>query len=183
MIYICSIIDNPDDIEKFNMLFNKYKNLVYHIAYKILDNKEDAEDALQETFLKLEKNFSKIEDIYCSKTKNFLVIISRSCSYDILRKNKNEDAVSYEDNADILIAPSVLDEIIKEEGYKKMLGIIENLNDTYKDVLKLKMIYGFTNGEIAELLGITKRSVEMRIYRGKAIILKDLTKEGYYAER
>ncbi len=53
MIYICSIIDNPDDIEKFNMLFNKYKNLVYHIAYKILDNKEDAEDALQETFLKL----------------------------------------------------------------------------------------------------------------------------------
>ncbi len=64
-----------------------------------------------------------------------------------------------------------------------MLGIIENLNDTYKDVLKLKMIYGFTNGEIAELLGITKRSVEMRIYRGKAIILKDLTKEGYYAER
>lgn len=72
-IYL-SMIDSPEDSDKFTEIYNKYKSIMHHVAFRILKNTQDAEDAVHEAFLKLAKNISKIGDVSCKKTQTFLVI-------------------------------------------------------------------------------------------------------------
>ena len=55
-----SVLDDRNFEEDFTEVYNTYKRLVYHTAYKIMDDSYLAEDVLQEVFLYVAKNFSKI---------------------------------------------------------------------------------------------------------------------------
>lgn len=79
MLFIyMTMIESADDLSKFNHIYKKYKNMMYRVAFSVLKNAEDAEDAVQEAFFKLAKNISKIDNASANKTETFLVILSRS---------------------------------------------------------------------------------------------------------
>ena len=73
-IYL-SVLDSDEDKSRFEVLYNLYRQSMYAIAYGILHNEFDAEDAVHESFLKIANHFEKIEEIKCPKTKAFIVII------------------------------------------------------------------------------------------------------------
>ena len=75
-----------DDI--FIQIYERYYKLMYQVAYSILQNFEDTEDVLQEAFIRIDKNISKISEPFCSKTKNFVVIITKRLALNMLRKKK-----------------------------------------------------------------------------------------------
>jgi RNA polymerase sigma-70 factor (ECF subfamily) len=181
------MIDDPDDKSKFIEIHEKYKDMMYRIAYSVLKNEQDAEDALQESFMKVAKNISKIGDVSCRKTETFLVVLCRNASVDLHRKNHHEQGKidlgedNDMDNISSKITLDVLSEIISKEGYQRLIALIEEMSDTYKDVMKLRFVLGFSNDEIAELLEITKKNVEVRISRGRAMLVEMLRKEEYYA--
>ena len=56
-----SVLDDRNFEEDFTEVYNTYKRLVYHTAYKIMDDSYLAEDVLQEVFLYVAKNFSRLE--------------------------------------------------------------------------------------------------------------------------
>ena len=60
-----SVLDDRSFEEEFTEVYNTYKRLVYHTAYKIMDDSYLAEDVLQEVFLYVAKNFSKIHRENC----------------------------------------------------------------------------------------------------------------------
>ena len=64
----------------------------------------------------------------------------------------------------------ILDEIVVKEAMEKLKQQIHMLDEKYKTVLELKYIIGFTDNEIAELLGITKKNVQIRLYRAKNLL-------------
>ena len=76
-----SVLDDRNFEEDFTEVYNTYKRLVYHTAYKIMDDSYLAEDVLQEVFLYVAKNFSKIHRENCHELAAYLVSYSRSsCS-------------------------------------------------------------------------------------------------------
>ena len=81
-----SVLDDRNFEEDFTEVYNTYKRLVYHTAYKIMDDSYLAEDVLQEVFLYVAKNFSKIHRENCHELAAYLVSCSRSRAYDMLRK-------------------------------------------------------------------------------------------------
>lgn len=83
-----ALIDEPSDKEKFTEIYNHYRDMMHRRAMSILHNTVLAEEAVQESFLKIAKNISKISSPVCSKTASFIVIIVRNTSYDILRTEK-----------------------------------------------------------------------------------------------
>lgn len=89
--FYLALIDNPSDKEKFTEIYNHYKDMMHQKAMSILHNTALAEEAVQESFLKITKNISKISSPVCSKTAAFIVIIVRNTSYDILRTEKPND--------------------------------------------------------------------------------------------
>ena len=58
LVYI-QMIDAPEEKDKFERLYLKYRDLMFYIANKILQNKQDAEDAVQNTFMKITKYIDK----------------------------------------------------------------------------------------------------------------------------
>jgi RNA polymerase sigma-70 factor (ECF subfamily) len=181
-IYL-SMINNPVDVDIFNEVYHKYRGKMYRVAYYELKNKEDAEDAVQEAFVKVAKNISKINEIPGKKTEAFLVIVIRNTARDIYRKNHRERGkvdVDEENDMDTLASPiteDILSGLMSREGYKNLVSLIGQMSDTYKGIMKLRFVIGCSNSEIAELLGINKRTVECRISRGRAMLAEMLRKE------
>jgi RNA polymerase sigma-70 factor (ECF subfamily) len=184
-----AMIDDPADISKFEKIYEHYETMMYRVIYAVLKNKEDTEDALQDTFMKVAKNIHKIEGVSCRKTEAFLVILSENTAKDFYRRNKKQrENVELWDDDDIdtlasLTALDVLSEIISAEGYQKIVSHIEGMSDTYKNAMRLRFIFGYSNAEVAELLEITLKNAEIRIVRGRAMLMETLRKEGYHAVR
>lgn len=187
MLQIClAALSNPADESKFEGIYHAYKDMMYRVAYAILNNKEDAEDATQEAFLKLAKNLTKIDTFSGKKTKTYLVTLSRSVSIDMYRKFQGKPEKLGLDEVDndtemlesLLITSDILNEIVSDEGYQRIVGIIEEMSDTYKDVLKLRFVFEWSNIQIAEHLEITPNAVALRIKKGKAILAETLERKG-----
>jgi RNA polymerase sigma-70 factor (ECF subfamily) len=180
------VIESETDVDKFNGVYERYKGMMYRVAFSILNNVEDAEDAVQEAFFKLAKNIFKIDGVFCKKTETFLVILVRNVSIDIYRKNRREKGATtvFDENGDTgggaaNVTPDVLGDVISKEGYERLKSAVEGLETTYRDVMRLRFVYEWTNEEIADFLGITKNSVGVRVNRGRALVMEALEKEGH----
>lgn len=164
--------------DKFEQIYNQYYKLMYQVIYDILQNPEDTEDALQESFIRISKNISKISDPICTKTKNFLVIICRNISLNMLKSRKGkltEELPLFIEDKRIMANP----EAFSEDKYisDQIKHMIRELPDGYRDCLYLSLFYEYTPKEIASLLGIKEQTVYKRLKRGKQK-LQEIMKEG-----
>ncbi|MBR4020017.1 MAG: sigma-70 family RNA polymerase sigma factor, partial [Firmicutes bacterium] len=70
-----TLIDTDEDKIRFAKLYEQYRHLMFYIAKEILQDEHLSEDAVQEAFLRIAKNFHKVGEILCPETRNFTVII------------------------------------------------------------------------------------------------------------
>jgi RNA polymerase sigma-70 factor (ECF subfamily) len=90
MLFLMMLIDSEEDRSKFEIIYETYHRLMFFLARQILPDDRDAEDAVQESFIKIIKNLDKISDPKCPKTKHFIVIIVKRTAIDIKKKKKRE---------------------------------------------------------------------------------------------
>ncbi len=164
------------------MLYYKYRNLLMKIAIDILLDKNLAEDAIHETFIRVIRHLHKIDENNCPRTKNFLVIICRNVSLTMYNKkiylNKSENSIEdaiYEEELNYSCPENI---IISNETKEEIANEIEKLDTIYSDVLIFKYVYGYSREEIAETLGINIETVKKRLTRAMTKIKKGLEKEG-----
>ncbi len=68
MLLFLTMIDSDEDKSKFEVIYENYRNLMFFVAKKILYSDSDAEDAVQDAFIRIINNLDKIEDPKCHKT-------------------------------------------------------------------------------------------------------------------
>lgn len=174
-----AVISDDDDKNYFEQLYLKYRQDMYSIAYSILHNKEDSEDAIHQTFLQIADNFDKIKSIPCQEIQAFIVIIIRNVSLNIYKKNKkrakrNTETVEINTNIEI--------DFFEKYEYEKLVETISQLPQIYKDIIFLRYIEEFTVKEIAHILYVTENTVWKRSERAKKLLKELLEKEESYAE-
>ena len=167
-----SVLDDRSFEEEFTEVYNTYKRLVYHPAYKIMDDSYLAEDVLQEVFLYVAKNFSKIHRENCHELAASLVSCSRSRAYDQLRKRREESLEEIPDIEDNAPVPD--DAIISVDNIERLTELIGQMKPKYRDPLRL-LAMGYTNREIAKSLGLTDEVVRTRLFRGRKLLWKELS--------
>lgn len=86
-IYL-TVLNTDEDKIKFEEMYIKYKQRLFKLSYSILHNKEDAEDAVHQSFLTIANNFEKIKTMSCHEMESYMVIIIRNNSIDTYNKNK-----------------------------------------------------------------------------------------------
>ena len=175
-----ALIPEPSDRDKFDKLYNSFKDKMYSVAMSVLHNQSLAEEAVSEAFFKIAKKFELFSDINSRKTLSLIVITVRNASIDILRKERAESSERLEDFSDYYDSvpfPDVRDVI--ENGTAELLKAIDSLDGIYSDALKLKYIYGYSNADIGGLLGITEKGAGSRIYRAKIMLKEKLEEMGY----
>lgn len=97
MFVYLMMMDSQEDQSKFEKVYLTYRGLMYHVAYKILNNKHDAEDAVHSAFIKIAENIQKIGDPVCPKTQNYVVTIVENKAIDLYRANKRKNSSLYLD--------------------------------------------------------------------------------------
>lgn len=173
-LYLASL-DTQSNEELFEDVYNTYKRYVYHTAYKIVGDPHLAEDVLQEVFLYVAKNFSKIRTENGNELMAYLVSCSRSRAYDIIRR-RHEEPLEEDPNAPDN-SPMPEDAAISSDNIKRMAELIGQMKPMYRDPLRL-LSMGYTNREIAAALGWSDETVRMRLFRGRKLLWRELSKDG-----
>lgn len=159
----------------FRPLVERYKNYVFAIIYPILRNQDDAEDAAQETFLKLYCSLSQYSQ---GSFKSWLGRISVNTAVDLKRKRARLGESPMEDLPDQLLppGPSAEEELLGiEEG--KVENLCRELPERYRSVVYQYYVEEKSCREIAAAQGVAVRTVESRLYRSRKLI-KERLEEG-----
>lgn len=167
---VCFVFQCPEDEDKFYYLYEKYHKLFYKVAYDILQNHQDTEDAIQISLEVICRYFYKIRDEIEKKCVGYILMIIKNESIDLFNARKkvlvadenilNQEHSIQKDNENIFL---------KNQGLKEA---IKNLDEKYRNVLVLKYIYGYSIKEIAEMLNITETNVSTRLDRGRKQLKK-----------
>lgn len=142
------------------------------IAMSVLKNDADAEDAVQQSFLKLLENFDRFRRLEDQDIESLLYIMVRNSAIDIYRKNKVRCHDSFDENRD-----SITFSMPGEPFDNEIALAISMLGERERDVLLLKYSIGLNNREIATCLGITTISAQKIVSRARMHLKEILIRE------
>lgn len=148
----------------FEMLIEKYGNLVWSIGKKFLYNQSDLEDAVQEVMIAIWKSADKFDPNKAAEI-TFISMIARRRFIDYLRKitkHKSEDSIDDENNNINLYKESLLNE---ETDLALVKSAIEELDSDGQELLRLSVYQGYSHSEISEILHIPLGTVKTKIRR------------------
>jgi RNA polymerase sigma-70 factor (ECF subfamily) len=164
--------------EKLNDLVREMSRRLYSIAFRMLMNKEEAEDAVQEIFIKL-WNMGEQLDKYRSPGALATTMIKNHC-IDLLRKRRNTGISSDEKEIPGLFSESPQDLIENRESGEIMENLIEKLPEMYRKIVILKEIEGLDYNEIAEQTNQNINTLRVNLSRARVILRDEYRK--YYNE-
>lgn len=141
-------------------IYEERKQELFRFLYVILGERQAAEDALQETFLKAYLHRSKY--IEMQQEKAWLYQIARNTAYDMLRKRRREFPIEKEILDGVRESSTPQEELHGDFFYMEMIA---DLNDVEREIVSLKIIAGLTHKEIARVLHMTTASVKKRYER------------------
>jgi RNA polymerase sigma-70 factor (ECF subfamily) len=177
------------DKAEFARMVEAYSGTIYRLALKMLNNQQDAEDILQETFIKAFRSLKSFDGR--SSLSTWLYRIAANEALMLLRK-KRPDSVSIDEPlvteegeqeprqiVDWCCLPE--DELMSAESRIHLDKAIDALPETLKVVFLLRDIEGLSTQEVAEILNLSETAVKTRLSRARLHLREELS--SYYAER
>lgn len=159
LIYL-QMIETPEQQSKFETIYLNNRQMMYALAFRILHNQEDAEDAVHQAFVKIAENISKISDPECPKTRGFIVTIVENKAIDIYNRKKKHPQLPFEE--------AVAGMTVEYSGDNELAACMAKLPANYRNFLLLKYNHGYTTREAAKLLGLTLANAQKLDQRAKA---------------
>ena len=176
LLFYLSLIETEQDKSKFEILYYEYRERMYFAAFDILNNREDAEDAVHNAFIGVAKNMKAIDEPVSDKTLSYVIKAAKNSAINIYNKNKKLKAVEYND---VLISDTDFYEQLNiKERYGDVVKAIAELDDIYKIPMYYRYVCDMKTKEIADLLGLSISAVKQRIHRGKKELLNMLGDHG-----
>jgi len=153
-------------------LYQLYSKAMYNVCMRIMNNREDAEDMLQESFTEA---FIKLDTFRYEATFGAWLkrIVVNRCLNHLKRRNPEistvDDLISY-DQEEVQFEDNELD-------INKIQRAIEKLPDGYRVIFSLYLLEGYDHGEIAHIMGITESTSKTQLHRAKAKLKELLNAE------
>lgn len=179
---VWSIAEIMDKKEKIIELYDRYYSLMCYTVMQKLPPEHHGyiDDIVQDALLDMIEYIDNIDIDDEIKTRSLCVTIARCRAIDHIRKR---------DNNNLSLEDTYIKEFREDQGPEILLDkratldiivkAIAALDDSYREVCRLKYVHQMTEKQIAKILELTPKAVNMRIMRGKAILRKVLRKELY----
>jgi RNA polymerase sigma-70 factor, ECF subfamily len=169
--------------QAFARLVDQNSNRIYRLALKMVGNEQDAEDVLQETFIKAYNNIDGFEGR--SKVSTWLYRIAVNESLMLLRKRKDGithiDADIQQDNGDT-VPHQIIDwcclpekELMSGEVRDHIHQAIKTLSDANRAAFLLRDVEGLSTREAAQALDISESALKVRLMRARMQLREELT--------
>ncbi|MBI5035164.1 MAG: sigma-70 family RNA polymerase sigma factor [Chloroflexi bacterium] len=163
------------DQNAFAELVEHYQTPVYNLAYRMLGNANDAEDAAQETFLRA---YTQLKSFHVDqKFATWLLSIAAHYCIDRLRRKRflwlsiEDDAIGESLASD---APQPDDEALKHENEREVERLLEHLSPPNRLIVVLKYWYDQSVEEISRTTGDSVSSVKVKLHRARQALAREL---------
>lgn len=172
-------LSRTGDRAAFIELVDLYKDKIQRLAYRMLNNKNDIEDVVQETFIRVYLNLNHYDE--SQKFSTWIYRIGKNLCIDMLRKKKathSLDAHIHEDLASSFYDKFESNELSPETRYlqtefqEQITLLISKLSEKYRSIVALYYIHELSLQEISERLGIPATTVKSRLHRGREQLRK-----------
>lgn len=156
------LLKNKDQ-KGFNILYNNYSGALFGVINKIIQSDDDANDLLQDTFLKIWRNIDNYDP---SKGSIFtwMMNIARNLSIDRVRSADFRDSsqnISMEQN--IIYQVDSEHQTVMDVDSIGLRKVVDNLKPEYRQLIELVYYKGYTQAEVSEEYGIPLGTVKTRI--------------------
>jgi RNA polymerase sigma-70 factor (ECF subfamily) len=172
------------DTRAFGELVRRYEGKIFRLAQHVTQNREDAEDVLQETFMKAYEHLDQFQGN--SKFYTWIVRIAVNQALMKLRRRKTDKSVSLDETIDtgedtIVREIAAWDEdpeqrFSREELGEILDGAIQSLEPPYRSVFVLRDIEELSTEETAEALDLSVPAVKSRLLRARLQLREKLTR-------
>ena len=165
-------------VEFMKQLVEKYRQMMYKIAFGILRNSYDAEDAIQSALLWIINNYEKFLQIPCNKRAVYIANIIEHVSINILNKKKRHPFEDIDEHREISCNISVDKSVAEKMTIEEIKQVILTMSETDRLILRLCLFEERNNKEIAKIMGISEENARVRIHRVKKRLANLLKKRG-----
>ena len=142
-----------------------YKDKLFRFSLKIVGNRFDAEDVLQELLIKIWK---KKEDFEVLENKEaWCMTVVRNLSIDKIRKRKHNTADISEHHAISDSAPTPDKVAEDKESLSIVMRLLNELPEKQKEIIHLRDIEGYTYKEISDITGLSEDQVKVNLFRAR----------------
>ncbi|MEI6765275.1 MAG: sigma-70 family RNA polymerase sigma factor [Bacteroidota bacterium] len=153
-----------NDVVAQEQLYRRFAPLMYGICLRYVRNRAEADDIMQEAFIKVFDNLENFRD-----DGSFEGWIKRIIVNTALNHYKSSLKFDYKDER-FMPDESVENEAVGQISTRELMAVINNLQDNYRLVFNLSVIEGFGHAEIAQLLGMSEASSRITLLRARKII-------------
>lgn len=179
-----AILAREGDRGAFAQLVDLYKGRLFHLAYRMLGNRQEAEDVVQDTFLRTYEHLGRYDPAH--KFSTWIYRIATNLCIDRLRRRRqiySLDAETTEgdglDGYSMLRSdePTAEQHVMVSERQRIILEALDSLPPKYKSAMALRYYQDLSLQEISEILNIPVATVKTRIHRGREYLRRKLEKE------
>ncbi len=162
------------DMMAFDQIYDQYSHKLFSFVFKILKDESEAEDIVQEVFLKIWESRYKLDDL--KFLNSYIFTIAYNNSIDLIRKRiNNSKYLEHLKNSSIFqTSTTTISDIEFNELNDQVNKLISNLPERQKQVYLLHRENGLTYPEIAQQLGISKNTVENHMAKALKYLRQNL---------
>ncbi len=155
--------------EAFGELYVLYRPRVYRFALKLLQDSDQAEDIVEEAFLKAQKGIQALQT--ASSLLSWLLTITRNEVYNQLRKTRRNGQVEIEN---VWEEETPLDKTVGIETVEIVQTVIGQLKPDYREVILLREYERLSYADIAQITGNTESAVKARLFKARKALVEKL---------
>lgn len=171
-------------MDKVQQLYEEYGNYTYYLCLKLTKNKEEAEDIMQDVWVKVVRNQNQIDNV--KKMKAWLTTICMNTFRDRYRKNvrRGKYVMHQPDSLDVpildLVAsdqPTPSETLEKEDLQTAIQAKINELDDIYRDTIEYFYVNQFSLVEISKVMDVSIGTVKSRLFRARKYLRELLAED------
>jgi len=132
MLIYLSMIDSLEGKQKFEVIYIKYRQLMFYVANKILMDAKDSEDVVHDSFLKVIEIIDKIIDPESPQTRALIVTITENKAIDLYRKRRSKKVVLFDEEYLGVPDQDVLRSVEDIDLFTKAMATLPN---RYRDII------------------------------------------------
>lgn len=156
-------------------LYNQYCDGMFCVAMRFLKNADDAEDVIQESFIKAFQKMHQFKGEVSFGAWLKRIVVNKSIDF---LKSKHQRTVEL-DESYMAIATDDDWSVPASITVDEVRGAISDLPEKYKYVVMMFLLEGFDHNEISEVLNISATNCRTRLLRGKGLLKQFLKEKGY----
>jgi RNA polymerase sigma-70 factor (ECF subfamily) len=165
------------DQAAFRHIVERYQDYVYSICLTLLKDRHLAQEAAQDSFVKVYKSLRRFQKD--SKFSTWLyTLVYRTC-LDYLKKKKRHTE-DIEQQFNLTSAEDSIQESMEQNERSELLhDAIRRLPEFDRRILELYYLQGLNIGELSEIMGLKENNIKVRLYRSRKLLREELTKSKY----